>query len=243
MQNQPGLSGSSLKESSMNGKWLGIFALVAAAALLFTLPSCGRSQQLVSLEIQPASETFGDTTTPVIDDAGLSVQLRALGSYIHPPVTKDITAQATWASNDTQMVTVDANGLATAVGIDCGSALISGTVTTNKSPGGESAGGAIITGYMTVNVTCFVPTGAAEGMTVNFSGSGSGIVTSSPLGLSCASTAAKCNSRFENKSPVTLTAVPNGKFAGWTGCDNVSASGLVCTVNDPGNRALAAAFN
>ena len=29
------------------------------------------------------------------------MQLRALGTYIHPPVTKDITNQVTWESNTT----------------------------------------------------------------------------------------------------------------------------------------------
>jgi hypothetical protein len=79
----------------MNGKWLSIVVLVAAAGLLVGLNSCGRDQQLVSIQVQPVSETFGASTIPVSDDAGLTVQLRALGTYIHPPVTKDITSQVT----------------------------------------------------------------------------------------------------------------------------------------------------
>src|SRR5579863_6404498 len=95
----------------MNGKWLSIVVLVAVAGLLFGVNSCGRSQELVSIQIQPVSETFGASNIPVNFDKGLTVQLRALGTYIHPPVTKDITSLVTWASNDIQMMTVDSAGL------------------------------------------------------------------------------------------------------------------------------------
>src|SRR5260370_36000139 len=98
----------------MRGKWLSIAVLAAVASSLFNVTSCGRDQELVSIQIQPAVETFGASNVPVPDDRGLTVQLRALGTYIHPPVTKDITTQVTWASNDTQMMTVDSNGLLTA---------------------------------------------------------------------------------------------------------------------------------
>src|SRR5690348_15202792 len=89
-------------------KWFGVGALtVLAIAMLSFSSSCGRDQQLVSIQIQPTTETFGDASTPVARDAGLQVQLRAMGSYIHPPVTKDITNQVTWTSNTPQMMTVD----------------------------------------------------------------------------------------------------------------------------------------
>ncbi len=136
----------------MNQKWFGIAALVASATLLLSVSSCGHSQQLVSIAVQPAIETFGATNIPVIANAGAAVQLRALGSYIHPPVTKDITNQVTWASNDTQMFTVSSTGLLTATGFACGGSLVSATVTTNNSVGGLSSSGAIVTGTMTANV-------------------------------------------------------------------------------------------
>jgi len=122
--------------------------------------SCGHEQELVSIAIAPSTETFGSANTPVIDDKGLFVQLRAIGTYIHPPVTKDITSQVTWSSNTPQMITVDASGVITATGLACGSTLVSATVTTNKSAGNLSSSGAIVTGTMTANVTCF--TGMAE---------------------------------------------------------------------------------
>src|SRR6266404_2266254 len=72
---------------------------LALVGLLVALSSCAHDQQLVSIAIVPTEETFGDATTPVFLDAGASVQLRATGTYIHPPVTKDITAQVQWGSD------------------------------------------------------------------------------------------------------------------------------------------------
>ena len=132
--------------------WLGLFGVVS---FLAGLPACGHKQQLISITVTPAEENFGSTKTPVDLDAGLSVQLRALGSYIHPPVSKDITNQVTWTSNTPQMVTVDANGLIMATGQACGNTIISATVTTNRSEGDISSSGALVTGSMQANVICF----------------------------------------------------------------------------------------
>jgi len=130
---------------------LGFFLIVL---LLFTLPSCGHDQQLESITVVPAVENFGATNIPVPADAGLNVHLRALGSYIHPPVTKDITTQVTWTSNTPQMVTVDANGVASATGLACGGTIISATIVTNHSVGAISSTGALVTGSMQANVIC-----------------------------------------------------------------------------------------
>ena len=138
----------------MNGKWLSLVVLIAVASLLAGLNSCGRSQELVSIQIQPASETFGAADVPVMANAGSNVQLRALGTYIHPPVTKDITNQVTWSSNTPQMVTVNSTGLITATGDACGGTIISATVTKNSSDGGISSAGAVVTGSMTASVVC-----------------------------------------------------------------------------------------
>lgn len=135
----------------MNRIWSSLVLLCAATLFL---PSCGHDQELVSISIQPTSETFGSATTPVIDDKGLSLQLRALGSYIHPPVTKDITNQVIWTSNTPQMVTVNSSGVITATGMACGNTIISATVKTNKSSGGISSSGAIVTSSITANVVC-----------------------------------------------------------------------------------------
>lgn len=131
------------------------FKLTLPVALILYLPACGHDQQLVSIAIQPSTETFGAANTPVSADRGATVQLVALGTYIHPPVTKDITNQVTWSSNTPMLVTVDPTGVITATGEACGDALISATMVTNHSTGGISSSGALVTGSMTATVVCF----------------------------------------------------------------------------------------
>ena len=135
---------------------------LALFSLLGSMLSCAHDQQLVSVSVTPGEEIIGDANTPVIFDAGASVQLRALGHYIHPQVTKDITNQVTWGSDDIQMVTVNPTGLVMATGNACGATLISATVNTNSSAGNRTSKGAIVTGYMTTDVTCFTGTKAKE---------------------------------------------------------------------------------
>ena len=227
----------------MNRKWFGVVALMVAVALLLVFGSCGHGQELVSITVQPTSETFGASNIPVIDNAGSSVQLRALGSYIHPPVTKDITNKVTWASNDTQMFSVSSTGLLTATGFACGGSLVSATVTTNSSAGGLSSSGAIVTGSMTANVVCFTSTGGSPILTVRFAGNGSGTVTSSPGGISCASTQqGACSASFASGTTVTLTATPvGGSFGGWSGgCTNGAS---VCTFSLQSDTTVIATFN
>jgi Bacterial Ig-like domain (group 2) len=139
----------------MRKKVSALLGLCVALFLLASLSACGHEQQLVSITIVPNVETFGGADIPLIANKGAQVQLRALGSYIHPPVTKDITTQVVWSSNTPDMVTVDAAGLITATGTACGGTIISATVTTNRSTGDISSKGAIITGTMQANVTCF----------------------------------------------------------------------------------------
>jgi len=238
--------------ASMIRKWFGVLALVLVASAFLSLSSCGRDQQLTSIQIQPITENFGSSTTPVIQNAGSQVQLRALGTYIHPPVTKDITNQVTWASNTPQMMTVDSNGLVTATGMACGTTLISATVNTGKSSGGISSSGAVVTGYMTGNVICDTGSGGGGGgggsgasITVTFQGTGTGTISSSPSGLSCASTTNPCtSSAFASGSTVQITAVPSGTFGGWTGCSSVDGTGRICTVSNLTTAvALTATFN
>jgi hypothetical protein len=131
------------------------FALTTVVFLV-GLASCGHEQQLVSISVQPQTEVFGAANIPVSANAGATVQLRAIGNYIHPPVSKDVTNQVVWSSNTPDMVTVDAaTGLITATGLACGDTLISATVTTNHSIGNVSSSGAIVTGTMTASVVCF----------------------------------------------------------------------------------------
>lgn len=232
----------------MSGKWLSLVALVAAGAVLVSLASCGRDQELVSIEVQPSAETFGGANMLVIDNRGSSVQLRALGTYIHPPVTKDITSQVTWSSNDTQMMTVDSSGMLTATGLACGGTLVSATVKTGKSAGGISSSGAIVTGTMQGNVVCFTGTGGGGGpaLSVTFgAGAGSGTVTDSALNFTCNSPS-PCIVQFASGTTptLTLTATPTGssQFGSWVGCDSPGDVNI-CMVTLTGNRTVTATFN
>jgi Bacterial Ig-like domain (group 2) len=215
-------------------------AIAGIMSCLLLWLSCGHDQQLASIQVQPGVETFGASNIPVSANAGLSVQLRALGTYIHPPATKDITNQVTWKSNDIQMVTVNSTGLITATGVACGGTLISATVQTNKSVGGQSSSGAIVTGTMSANVTCFTGASTSVVLTITFLGSGKGTVTVLPSGFICSAT---CGIPFApGAGPITLTAAAGGTFGGWTNCP--SATGTVCTISSiTNNTDIDATFN
>ena len=201
------------------------------AYLLATL-SCGRDQELVSITVDPNVENFG------VIDPSLTVQLRALGNYIHPPVTKDITNQVTWASNAPEIASVTSTGLLFPGGTACGNASISATVRTNHSSGNRPSSGAIITGSMTANVAC---SGSSFVLTVTFAGAGSGNVTGS---VNCTSN--PCTGTFASGTTATLDATPNAgsTFGGWFGCDSTSGTtGNTCTVLMNNNRGVTVTFN
>jgi hypothetical protein len=212
---------------------------VGALALVFSLVamlSCAHEQQLVGITIKPEVENFGAA------DPALNVQLRAIGNYIHPPVSKDITDQVIWNSNTPNMVTVTSTGLLSPAGFACGNALVSATVQTNHSVGNRSSSGAIISGYMTANVACLSNSGPI--LTVDFAGVGSGNVSSSPQGLICTSPT-PCSASFVSGTLVTLTATATGtsSFAGWSTGSCNSSSGASCTVDLTSNRIVTATFN
>jgi hypothetical protein len=77
-------------------------------------------------------------------------------------------------------------------------------------------------------------------LTVSKTGTGSGLVSSSPAGISCGT---DCYFNFVTGQPVMLTATPNGGsvFSGWTGCD--STVGNQCTVNVSGAKSITATFS
>jgi hypothetical protein len=232
----------------MSRKWFGIAVLIIAAIALFSVSSCGNPQELVSISVQPGTETVGAANTPLSADAGFAVQLTAQGSYIHPPVTKDITNQVTWASNTPQMFTVNSTGLLTATGAACGSTLVSATVTTNADASGVSSSGANVTGSMTASVVCFVSSGGGSGageptLTLNFAGGGTGTVIVSPSEFSCASTEVQCVTSFPTDTTVVLTATPVAPsvFGGWSGggCTGTAT----CTILLEADTIVTATFN
>lgn len=213
---------------------LALGALVAVGAAL-SLPSCGHDQKLVSVTIQPGTFTF---LTP---DTSATEQYTAIGTYIHPPATKDVTSQATWKIDD-GVVTMSTPGLFSPTAGNCGGGNISATV-----PEGTGGASNIVVAYATVTVdnpevtTC--PGGNTEAtLSVEISPSSSaGTVTSLTYGINCPTV--NCIAVVPVGASVALTATPAAgqSFDFWTGCTTMQ--GDVCTVTVPiGGAGLVATF-
>ncbi|HYJ20840.1 MAG TPA: hypothetical protein VEW07_02310 [Solirubrobacterales bacterium] len=151
-------------------------------------------------------------------------------------------------------------------GIDCGSSCAAGfdrdsTVILSAIPasgsrfGGWSGGGCAGTGPCAVTLAAAtsvsasfeplealpIPPVALIGRTlaISVTGSGSGTITGDPAGIDCG---APCAAVYLPGTRVTLTATPapESRFAGWSGCESVSANR--CTVTLAGDRTVAAGF-
>src|SRR6266851_3906264 len=105
------------QESFMYRKWFSIAALVTSATLLLSVSSCGHSRQLVSITVMPQGSSFNLTGF----GQTLSTQFTAIGTYIHPPQSRDITTTAVWKSDTPDVVTLDPKqpGLVTTTGTAC----------------------------------------------------------------------------------------------------------------------------
>ena len=101
--------------------WRKVIFLIMLAMLL---PSCGADRQLTSINLIPTSVTF--------QGPGAQIQFKAIGNYIHPPESRDITNTVQWSSNAPTVATVTNTGLATGVNT-CGSGQILATVYSNPS--------------------------------------------------------------------------------------------------------------
>jgi hypothetical protein len=111
--------------------WSVLF-LVAGGVSLLSLSSCARDQKLVSIAVQP-SQGF------VFEGYGAQGQFTALGTYIHPPETKDITSRVVWSLNIANFGTLTQTGQITYTRSDgCGSGQV--TATFYSDPGNHSAG-------------------------------------------------------------------------------------------------------
>lgn len=204
---------------------LAMSALIAAGAVL-SLPSCGHDQKLVSVAVNPA---LGFTF--LSDDTSLTFQYTATGTYIHPPATKDITGQVTWAVDFPALISFSTStpGLVSPQANHCGVADISAT-----APEGTGGSSNIVIGYSTVTVDdpsqSVCPGGGKEGsLNVAIQPPGTGTIISSPAGISCPTV---CGFLFPVGSSVLLTATPNPPhtFGSWTNCQG---SGNSCAVTVP----------
>jgi len=120
----------------MNRNWFKVL-LICCATLV--IPGCGSGQKLVGIQVTPATIVFGGP------DPSLFAQLTATGTYTHPPATKDITNQVTWASSVTQVAQVTSSGKVTP-STNCGVSTVTASLTTNDPTGN------VITGTMSVTV-------------------------------------------------------------------------------------------
>ena len=118
-------------------------ALVVLGTLaVVTLPSCGFKRKLVSITVVPDTVTIGGSN--------LNVQFKAVGNYIHPPDSRDITTSVVWGSAAKQVVDINAAGLATS-GTVCG-ANITITATSHSDPHDSSSGVVVGTAIVTVKL-------------------------------------------------------------------------------------------
>jgi hypothetical protein len=209
---------------------LAMGVLVAVGAVL-SLPSCGHDQKLVSLQIQPQTFTF---LTP---DTSAKEQFTAIGTYIHPPATKDITKQVTWSVDFANVITMN-QGLVSPFGQGgCGGVDVMAT-----APEGTGGAGNIVVATATAivddpaNILC---PGGGKLATLAVGVVGFGTVTSLPAAISCTATGGTCVATYSVGASVLLTA--SAATVVWGNCPG--ASGNTCPITIPtGGTAVNATF-
>jgi hypothetical protein len=213
---------------------LALAALVALGASL-SLPSCGHSQKLVSIAVTP-------TTANCPSPESLPVDFTAAGTYIHPPGTKDITAQVTWTTDVTELLTFAYMGPSVGEAVspangNCGIAAVWAS-----APEGTGGGANIVISApstVTVNNTgnplCPGGSDIAGELVLTPAGTGAGTVTSSPSGISCPGTA--CGFSFsppDNVVTLTAQAATGSVFVGYSAsCTTSTTNPNQCTVTVP----------
>jgi len=205
----------------MHRKWFVIATSMGAVTLLLALLSCAADQRLESIEVVPPGATFGGV--------GAQIQFKAIGTYSHPPGTKDISDQVQWSIDSQNLATVTNTGFVTSTSI-CGSGNLMASVTTHSH---YVFGTAFLTGSG-------IGTSACNQALLSVNITGNGTVTSAPAGITCPGT---CSSVFTLDSTVGLTATPGAghTFGGWTGCD--APSGNTCIMTMDANKTVGATFN
>ena len=119
---------------------LALGALVMVGAVL-SFPSCGHDQKLVSIAVTPTGAT--------ITGPGLTVDFKAVGTYIHPPENRDITNSVVWASAVPQAISILPNTGVAVSGTACGTN-IPITATAYSNPQNKS--GSVVVGTATMTV-------------------------------------------------------------------------------------------
>jgi hypothetical protein len=217
----------------MSRKWFSILALSAAAAFFLNLSSCAFNSHLLSIQVQPTAGTFGAA------DPTIFFNFKAFGSYSHPPRTVDITDQVNWQSDNPQVVQVTTTGVVSpSADLHCGLANIFATMQDGKNDVVSNSAAVTVDGSADLGCT---PAGTPPTLTVNFSGTATGTVVSTPAGIDCSSPSS-CNAEFTQGSTVTLTGTPTGTSVSvtWNGCNTVT--GFNCSVVMENSLAVTATF-
>lgn len=111
----------------MKRTWCSVAAVVVIAVSMVSSLSCARDQELVSIALQPAAGF-------VFEGFDAQGQFTALGTYIHPPETKDITNKVVWTIDIANFGTITPAGQITYTRTDgCGSGNVTATFYTNAS--------------------------------------------------------------------------------------------------------------
>ncbi len=202
------------------------FGTLLAIGAFLSLPSCGHDQKLVSLEIQPGTFTFLEPYQPP-PATNVTEQYTAIGTYIHPPATMDVTSQATWKIDD-GVVTMSTPGLFTAAPGYCGGGNISATV-----PEGTGGSSNVLIAYATVTVDNPAQVncpGYGTEAELSVQVTGPGTVVSTTGNINCPPA---CIAPFAVGASVGLTAEPqSGATVTWaSGC--TAESGNSCSVTIP----------
>jgi Divergent InlB B-repeat domain len=206
----------------MNRKWFSIIALIAVAAFFLSVSSCGFNQHLVSISVVPPGATF--------NSVGSSIVFQAMGTYEHPPQTKNITNLVTWSVDSQNLVTITDTSLVTAVSI-CGS----GNLYANyyDSPN-QVTGSAFLTGGGAGTAACNQAV-----LTVDLTNSGGSVVDSTNA-INCPGV---CSADYTLGSTIGLTAtLGSGQTSvRWTNC-NGGSTATTCTVTLNANTTVTATF-
>ncbi len=120
------------------GLAMGVLVIVSA---FLAFPSCGFDRKLVSITINPSGAS--------IVGPDVTVNFQAIGNYIHPPDSRDITDSVVWTSAAPQVIQILSPGVAQS-GFACGTNI---TITATWYSNPQTQTGAVVVGTATVNVT------------------------------------------------------------------------------------------
>jgi hypothetical protein len=123
-------------------------AVVAVLSLIVASLSCGFNQHLVGITVSPQGSTV------ILSGLGQQVgtQFTAIGTYVHPPETRDLTSTAVWATDTPLVIALDPTtpGLFNTTGTGCGTNL-GVTASVYSDPSNHSAG-SVVVGSATISV-------------------------------------------------------------------------------------------